>query len=469
MKRNRAIKIGTAVLAAALVMASMNGLTLHRARAADSTAMSFTQQVLVVDKSDGAHTSGVYTPDLRITYRLTPVVGVTSNDSRYAETLASFPKGTLEDGTGVIEKSQDFNSGTTNASGVVSYSVPIGNIFAGDQAKFVENSKVYRYTIAIVGVYLQKNDGTWSTENILNSSDGGIEVPTTVPLMDVNVDTDGKISGIAMWDSSGSTKLDGFTASSSSTTARLDSPFVMTASAAADSYAIEVAAYDVTVSSDYIGNNWSSIHGGISYSITFENLPKYIKDKDLTALISDGNSRSWKDTTASEATGKTVSGTLDMQDELVFHGIPATDTEGNQVTYSATLDFSGLANAKDASGNAKDLRPTYAPGIFYGVTADRVSGVTGMSDFSSSAYAPSYKYDAYDSTVNTRTTEAANVGEGLANAARFLIFDPDQLVVVGVAEHTKPAMLLILAACMILALLAVSRRKEKDISDFTWR
>ncbi len=61
MKRNRAIKIGSAVLAAALVMASMNGLTLHRARAADSTAMSFTQQVLVVDKSDGAHTSGVYT------------------------------------------------------------------------------------------------------------------------------------------------------------------------------------------------------------------------------------------------------------------------------------------------------------------------------------------------------------------------------------------------------------------------
>ena len=197
MKRNRAIKIGSAELAAALVMASMNGLTLHRARAADSTAMSFTQQVLVVDKSDGAHTSGVYTPDLRITYRLTPVVGVTSNDSRYAETLASFPKGTLEDGTGVIEKSQDFTSGTTNASGVVSYSVPIGNIFADDQAKFVENSKVYRYTIAIVGVYLQKNDGTWSTENILNSSDSGIEVPTTVPLMDVNVDTDGKISGYA--------------------------------------------------------------------------------------------------------------------------------------------------------------------------------------------------------------------------------------------------------------------------------
>ena len=470
MKRNRAIKIGSAALAAVLVMTLMNGLALHRARAADGGDMSFTQQVLIVDQTDGSHTQGVYTPDLKITYRLTPVVGVNSTDSRYAQDLNLFPKGTLEDGTGVIETSIDCNGGLSDAKGTVSYPIGVSSFFTGDQATFVEKSKVYRYNIAIVGVYLKTKDGSaWSTTNILNSPGSGIEVPTTAPLMDVNVDTDGKISGIAMWDESGSTKLDGFTATSSTNSARLTSPFVMTASAASGSNAIEVSTNDVTISSDYIGSNWDSIHGGIAYSITFRNLPYYISGKDLTALITDRNARSWVDTTNVGAADKTLSGTLDMNDALVFHGIPATDTEGNKVTYSAALNFSGLQNAKDVSGNTKDLRSTYAPGIFYGVTANRVEGISSMSAFSASPYAAEYDYKAYTNGADERATDFSPVGQGQANAARFLIFDPDQLVVVGVAEHTKPAMLLILTACMILALLAVSRRKEKDISDFTWR
>lgn len=470
MRKKRAGKIGIALLATGALLVSVSGLTGYQARAADSTDLGFAQEVLIVDKSDGAHTQGVPTPDMQITYRLTPVVGVTSNDSRYAENLSLFPDGTLEDGTGVIEYTQPFTSGTSDANGVVSYNVPIGNIFKNDQAKFGENSKVYRYNIEIVGVYLKNKDGSdWSATNILNSPNSGIEVPTTAPLMDVNVDTTGNISGIAMWDASGTTKLEGFTADASATTAWLGNPFTMTASAASESNAIEVTTYDVKLSSDYIGNNWSSIHGGISYSITFKNLPDYITKGNMEDLIPNGNNRSWKNTTAADATDKTLSGTLDMNGEIVFQGIPVTDTEGTPVTYSATLDFAGLEHAKDASGKDTDLRSTYAPGIFYGVTADRVEGVTSMSGFSSSAYAASYKYEAYDSTVNMRTTDPAFVGEGQANAARFLIFDPEELVVVGVAEHTKPALLLILSAAMILVLLALSRRKEKEISDFTWR
>jgi len=466
MKRKRAWKIGSAALAAVLVIASMNGLTLHRARAANSATPSFNQEVAVQDVSDGAHSSGVYIPDLKVVYRLTPIPVADSTDSRYAENLSLFPNGSLAQDTGVVEYTKEIGSQKTDKTGSVTVAVNGSDIFPssslGTPAYFQQFSKVYRYQISIVGVYEKNAAGTdWLDTNLIDSPDSGITVPTVAPIIDISVGSTGTIDGIAMWDSSGTTKLEGFTNSTGTTTAMLQNPFVMTASAADESNAITVQVYDVALSSDYIGNSWASIHGGIFYSVTFTNLPYYLHSKTLTELMTDGNSRSWTDGTDGTNTD-TATGTLNEKDEIVFHGIPAATTVGTPVTYSAVLDFSQLATVNLAS--------TYAPGIYYGNTASRVSGVSSLSEFASSPDVAYYQYKAYGGASDgSRTTDSANIGAGLANAARFLIFDPDQLVVVGVMEHTTPAVLLIVTAAVLLFLLMLGRRREKEISDITWR
>lgn len=466
MKRKRAWKIGSAALAAALVIASMNGLTLHRARAANSATPSFNQEIAVQDVSDGLHTAGVWIPDLKIVYRLTPIPVTESSDSRYAENLSLFPNGSLAQDTKVVEYTKEIASQKTDKTGSVMETVNGSDIFpvanVGGANYFQQYSKVYRYQIAIVGVFEKDESGSnWLTTNLLDSTDSGITVPTATPIMDISVGSSGTIDGIAMWDSSGTNKLEGFTNSTGTTTAKLNNPFVMTASAADESNAITVQYYDVTLSSDYIGNSWASIHGGIFYSITFTNLPYYLHSKALTDLMADGNSRSWVDGTDGTNTD-TATGTLSEQDEIVFKNIPVSTSGGTPVTYSAVLDFSKLAE--------KNLASTYASGIYYGNTANRISGVNSLSEFASSPDVAYYQYKAYGGASDgSRTTDEATIGSGLANAARFLIFDPDQLVVVGVMEHTTPAVLLIVTAAVLLFLLMLGRRREKEISDITWR
>ena len=443
--------IVTMVMASTMVTMLWTSPPGRNAEAA-SDGLSFDQQIKANDVTDGSHISGITTPNFKVEYRLDPILNVNSNDKRYETDLANYPVGSVKDATGVINYTKEIAPKITDASGIASEEISANDIFNGK--KFAENSKVYRYNVSIVGLYVKENDTTWSSSNLLNSPDSGIVVPHITPIMDVSIDSDGKIAQIAMWDSSGTSKTSGFVARNSSGNGN---PFITTVYADDGSGAIEYNTNDVVITSDYIGGNWDSIHGGISYSVTFTNLPYYLVSSDAVfeSLIVGTNARSWKAKSGNTTTNATAEGTLDQTDEITFHGIPAVDGAGKKVTYSSTIHFENLD--KDES-----LKKQYASAIFYGAVADRISSVSSLAEFASSGQSVGYDNNAYKQGEDYRTIGASEVSATSVNANRFVIFDPDQLVVVGVVKNSAPAVFMIIAGILILMLLLIGRRHEDN-------
>lgn len=410
---------------------------------------SFDQEIIINDVTDGSHTENVKTPELKIQYLLTPVTdssALPANDSRYVKSLADFPAGNVQGDTGVLDMTVTIPSGTTGTNGKITKAIGTSDVLV-DPSKYGA-SKVYRYRIIISGIFVGSD-----TTNLLNSTQTDFTLPSdTTRLLDVSTDSKQQITGIAFWDAAGTSKLDGYVG---------------------DEGGIKYNVSDIIVSSDYIGKNWDSLHGGLSYSVKLTNFPSYFTaDADILKSIDD-KGRSWK---AASSGNKYVqasasdnvfvmNGTFDQNSSLVIFGMPAG------VKYSATIDFSQL---QKAGVGGSDIRSQYGPAIFYGLDADQVTDVEDMTAFFSSSYADKYKYKAYETNEDTRTTAAIDDGvtsntAAAVQTARFVIFDPNQLIVVGVIRRTAPAALMVAVAAAILAALAASKKRALADTRYDFR
>ncbi|MEE3481749.1 MAG: hypothetical protein VZQ80_07155 [Lachnospiraceae bacterium] len=418
---------------------------------------SFDQEIIINDVTDGSHTSNVMTPDIKVEYLLTPVTdssALPANDSRYVKSLADFPQGNVLGATSVLDKKVTIASATTDTTGKITQAVAASTILTkadGTNALEYGASKVYRYRIIISGIFFVGDD----TTNLLNSTQTDFTLPSdTTRLLDVSTDSNKAITGIAFWDAAGTNKLDGYVG---------------------DEGGIKYNVSDIVVSSDYIGKNWDSLHGGFSYSINLTNFPSYFTKAGILKSMDD-KGRSWdesSDTGVTNTYGRTdvtqntctLKGTFDQNSSLVLFGMPAG------VKYSATIDFSQL---KTAGAGGSDIRSQYGPAIFYGLNADQVTDVEDMTAFFSSSYADKYKYKAYETDKDTRTT--ADIDDGVTSntaaavqTARFVIFDPNQLIVVGVLRRTAPAVLMVAVAAAILAALAASKKRALADTRYDFR
>lgn len=411
---------------------------------------SFDQEIIINDVTDGSHTENVKTPELKIQYLLTPVTdssALPANDSRYVKSLADFPAGNVQGDTGVQDMTVTIPSGTTGTNGKITKAIGTSDVLV-NPSKYGA-SKVYRYRIIISGIFVGSD-----TTNLLNSTQTDFTLPSdTTRLLDVSTDSKQQITGIAFWDAAGTNKLDGYVG---------------------DDGGIKYNVSDIVVSSDYIGKNWDSLHGGFAYSIKLTNFPSYFTSAADILKSVDDKGRSWKEDTAvtgayQKADDKDnvcgLTGTFDQNSSLVIFGMPAG------VKYSATIDFSQL---QTAGVGGSDIRSQYGPAIFYGLDADQVTDVEDMTAFFSSSYADKYKYKAYETDKDTRTT--ADIDDGVTSntaaavqTARFVIFDPNQLIVVGVLRRTAPAALMVAVAAAILAALAASKKRALADTRYDFR
>lgn len=414
---------------------------------------SFDQEIIINDVTDGSHTSNVMTPNITVEYLLTPVTdssALPANDSRYVKSLADFPQGNVLGATSVLDKKVTIASATTDTTGKITQAVAASTILTkadGKNALEYGASKVYRYRIIISGIFFVGDD----TTNLLNSTQTDFTLPSdTTRLLDVSTDSNKAITGIAFWDAAGTNKLDGYVG---------------------DEGGIKYNVSDIVVSSDYIGKNWDSLHGGFAYSIKLTNFPSYFTSAADILKSVDDKGRSWKEDTAvtgayQKADDKdnvcVLTGTFDQNSSLVLFGMPAG------VKYSATIDFSQL---KKAGAGGSDIRSQYGPAIFYGLDADQVTDVEDMTAFFSSSYADKYKYKAYETDKDTRTTDDGVTSNTAAavQSARFVIFDPNQLIVVGVLRRTAPAVLMVAVAAAILAALAASKKRALADTRYDFR
>ena len=434
-------KFGKALLGAAAAVTLVLGLVPVVPVKAAGVA-SFKQQIKVVDKTDDSHSAKVTVPGLKITYKLTPIVGTANlpaNDTRYAQTLDSFPDGTLKDTTKVITADVSIASAQSDKNGLIEKTVAATDLFATGTT-FGATSKVYRYQLEIAGVFAQTGTSTWS-DNLLDSKDVTYLFPeSTTKLLDISVGTDFKtIVGMAFWDAAGAEKQDGYLADNSDE--------------------IDYNVSDIKVSSDYIGQNWNNLEKGFQYTVTLTNLPSYLTQTAITDALDD-QGLSWKvDTTATTdlSAGKfVIAGPLNRDSEIIFSGMP------KDVKYKASLDFNKLETAK-VNGVATDLREQYGSAIYFGAPATRVSGITDMKSFAASDMAKEYEYQAYkkgsDSDARA-TSEATTVLTADGNSARFVIFDPDQLIIVGIIRRNGPAVLMVAVAAAIMAALIASKKRQ---------
>ena len=416
---------------------------------------SFDQEIIINDVTDGSHTSNVMTPKITVEYLLTPVTdssALPANDSRYVKSLADFPQGNVLGATSVLDKKVTIAADTTDTTGKITYAVAASTILPqtdGTSAPTYGASKVYRYRIIISGIFVGSD-----TTNLLNSTQTDFTLPSdTTRLLDVSTDSKQQITGIAFWDAAGTNKLDGYVG---------------------DDGGIKYNVSDIVVSSDYIGKNWDSLHGGFAYSIKLTNFPSYFTSAADILKSVDDKGRSWKEDTAVTGAYQMaddkdnvcgLTGTFDQNSSLVIFGMPAG------VKYSATIDFSQL---KKAGVGDSDIRSQYGPAIFYGLDADQVTDVEDMTAFFSSSYADKYKYKAYEENKDTRTTADIDYGvtsntAAAVQTARFVIFDPNQLIVVGVIRRTAPAALMVAVAAAILAALAASKKRALAATRYDFR
>jgi len=445
-------KVMISVASAGMLAISMlTAMPARQVKAASTT--SFKQEIIVNDVTDGNHTANVKMPKITVTYRLTPVVdsaGLPANDSRYADKLDLFINGSVKDSTKVVEKSVviEDNAASDDDGHYVKDITPDEIGLTG----FENASRVYRYKIEISGVY-RGDDTQDDAHNLLKLSQHDFTFPENqLGILDVSVDTDKKVAAIAFWNSTGTNKLVGFTG---------------TEGDGADAFKYNVA--DLQISSDYIGKNWDSLHGGFVYTVKIDKLPSdtFKQAKDVTDCLYD-DGRSWGESTENPFNGGestssiTLEGTLDQNSQILIGGLP------KGVTYLGSIDFSRLENAV-VGNTTKDLRAKYGPAIFFGAKVKRVEGINDMTSFAGSEYAGKYKYDAYVTGEDTRALDSASEvvleNNGDSNSSRFIIFDPSDLVVVGVVRNTLPAVGLICIAGAIAIALFFTRKKKLPVIE----
>lgn len=419
----------------------------------------------VVDQTDGMHVGGILVPQMVVKFRLVPeVTSLPSGDTRYDNNRGNFPDGNNVSDTKVIE--YDYKTSTYSTSGADGeagcYLVQLENIpeLAEGTATWGANSKVYRYHLNMVAIYRTDSSGDAITSvNYLNSGDLITAPKSTEILMDVYIGSTGKIESTVLWDKAGSDKITGFAAPTMR--GRAAGP-----SGASNSISYNV--YDLEVSTDYIGLASNRVDGKVMYNVVLENVPEYLtRNQTTTDMIKNAivckNKDSWAADTTSGNTDLSndrvvFRGALASNDKIVFAGMPIEGANGYPINFSAGIDYKNVTDLTGA--NVKDL---YKDAIYFGSHVERIDGsIDSMDAFVSTAYASAYDYS--EGTGYVKQTALINMVPSSStsdNNVRFVVFDPSELVIVGVTVSALPGVIAILAAVAGLVVFVVVRRKNR--------
>lgn len=454
------------VLSLTLALALAFGFMMFIPKEAKAATSSFVQDIVVSDETDGAHIAGIRVPEIAVQYRIVPeVTTLPSGDNRYNGERGNYPDGNSPQDTKVIEYEKVFPAFTSNGDGkdpiAANNKVALQDIneLKDGTANWGANGKVYRYHLNIVGIYRTDDSQTIDKgRNLLNMGNLITAPAQTEVLMDVYIGSDGKMGEVIFWDKSGSEKTHGFAA-----------PDLRGRAATADN-SIKYNVYDVEVSTDYIGNSSNSVAGKVIYNAVLENLPDYLTNGKadtgfIISAITGKNKDSWADDAANSAlnAGKAAfKGALSDNDKIVFGGLPfeGSDVNRNPIKFSASIDYSKVT---DLAGN--DVKEKYSDAIYFAANVERIDGsVQSMTDFVATDYGKNYSYDP--GTAQVKSTDPTPMVKGDStsdNNVRFVVFDPEELVIVGVILNTAPGVIAIVAAAFAgVVAFAVARKRRKN-------
>lgn len=452
------------VLSLTLALALAFGFMMFIPKEAKAATSSFVQDIVVSDETDGAHIAGIRVPEIAVQYRIVPeVTTLPSGDNRYNGERGNYPDGNSPQDTKVIEYEKVFPAFTSNGDGkdpiAANNIVDLQDIneLKDGTANWGANGKVYRYHLNIIGIYRTDDNQTIDKgRNLLNMGNLIAAPAQTEVLMDVYIGSDGKMGQVIFWDKSGSEKTQGFAAPSSRGRA-----------ATADN-SIKYNVYDVEVSTDYIGNSSNSVAGKVIYNAVLENLPDYLTNAQadagfITSAITGKNkdSWSWNNDPTDIKNGKTVfEGALSDNDKVVFGGLPYEGADGNPIKFSASIDYSKIT---DLAG--QNVKEKYSDAIYFAANVERIDGsVQSMTDFVATDYGKNYSYDPGINEIKSTDPTPMVKGDATSdNNVRFVVFDPEELVIVGVILNTAPGVIAIVAAAFAgVVAFAVAHKRRKN-------
>lgn len=451
------------VLSLTLALALAFGFMMFIPKEAKAATSSFVQDIVVSDETDGAHIAGIRVPEIAVQYRIVPeVTTLPAGDNRYNGERGNYPEGNSPQDTKVIEYEKVFPAFTSNGDGkdpiAANNIVDLQDIneLKDGTANWGANGKVYRYHLNIIGIYrTDDNQKIEKGRNLLNMGNLITAPAQTEVLMDVYIGSDGKMGQVIFWDKSGSEKTQGFAAPDSRGRA-----------ATADN-SIKYNVYDVEISTDYIGNSSNSVAGKVIYATVLENLPDYLTNGKADPLfilsaITGKNKDSWAASSSSSLDiGKAVFyGALSDNDKIVFGGLPFEGADGNPIKFSAEIDYSKITDL--AGADAKDK---YTDAIYFAANVERIDGsIQSMTDFVATDYGKNYSYDPGINHIKATVPSPMVKGDSTSdNNVRFVVFDPEELVIVGVILNTAPGVIAIVAAAFAgVVAFAVARKRRKN-------
>ena len=447
-----------------IAIATLAAVPVKELKAAALKKASFKQEIKVEDITDHLHEKGISVPEISFRYVLDPVWNDANLPSaRYQTDKAKFPAPTNPpDGSyKVLTTDLDVTAGVSNENGIVTEDVNLldtdnaNGLFAGKV--FGEANKVYRYEMSISKIVIGAAS-TLATGDDIRSLDNGLFAGGDAKLyVDVDVDQDGNIRAIVLHTDVNSTseddKVEGYVYSSD--------------------LALQYNVYDLVVTSNYVGNTSNYDASAMKYTVTLGNLPTYLTQANIFSVISAGteteefpgeNRQNWAQAASAPADGAEFNGGLSyingVQTHVTFPGIPVVGKDGTPVTFNAVANYHGLTNAA-----------TFNTSIYAGGNATPLSAdITSLELFTTSAIRSDYgniddvtlaKVDVGENTatlVSSAVMQASSSPD--ANNVRFLIFDPNQLILVGVVVHALPGIILVGAAAVGGVLLLRRRREE---------
>lgn len=451
----------------------------------------FVVDIAVVDDSCGEHVSNIRMPQAAIKFRLSPEVTRLPEDNRYNRLRGNFPEGNATQDTKVIEFEIISDIVTSDKDGINPLFVKLSDIneLKKGTAVWGQSGKVYRYNIEIVGIYRTDNDATNPdvdrSINYLNGGDYFSGPNNPVILGDIYIDHAGEIDTAVFWDATGNEKCEGF---------------VKTGSDA--SGCVKYHVLDFEFSTDYIGRYANSIAGKITYSVNFEYIPDFLTDNysyfggnNIRSAIADKNKDSWNVYTMWPDPDKPYTfdaydpanppavpsfmevgvvlagGALSNNDEILFTGFPYEGKDGHQISF-----IFGLAG-KMETVEGTNLSLVYEDYLYRAVNADRIKPeVKSYTNFINSGYTRIYEkmpLFSYSSQITghqinilsvsygdlTRYTIGGDDGDKTYNA-RIVIFDPDELVIVGITLNVLPGVIAVLISVSVVATIVIIARKR---------
>ena len=426
----------------------------------------FEQQI----KLDGDYTasSAFYVPSLTYEYTLEPVTNGETNALSYYAKTGEFPTGNQTNTVFTSEVTGMFKNMTTE-NGVCTQTLAFQKVFP--TLEITDPNKVYRYNFSITGIWVEDRTGA---KGSAAADLGFMTLSDTMNIYcDLYLDEEGHLAG-KFWNHDGTAKVEGFSEGETNVGKTIQTLFIATDTGGTDSSLADgVISYSVVsaeVSTKYFGTAKTS--ESIEYTVDFANLPWWLAvagESRLKAQSSVANNANWTETPNDGNDTSSLKGTLfadSGEDAIIqFYGLPL----GFGTTMNASMEIKEINGSNDVATLKK-----YADRTYIGTGVSTVTS-TSLMDFSDKELQQGYKVgkvsdvesgdpatvtsykvgDAKDSTLWPFA-----LGETSQNNIRFVMYDPTDAIVVGVAMDFLPGILMVGLALGGAITIGISRRRD---------